>query len=126
MTMKKKLLMMCLFGLFTVFNLHAGVVVDDPIEKDGDNNNKGGRTVAPFCELSVNGNILYINLSRYIGNVQIALIGSSSCTVSTSNYTISEDNSSISLNFEGYEKEEYTLIVTLQDGNTYRAVLHVE
>lgn len=122
--MKKKLFMICLLGLVSGINLQAGVVVDDPIEKDQDNNDKGGRTITPTCELAVNGDILNINVSHYIGSVQVTVMGTSYYSVFNNN--ISSACSCLSLNFEGFAKEVYTLIVNLQDGTTYRAVVHVE
>lgn len=123
--MKVKILVICFASLFMGVNTNASIIIDDPITNNGDNNDKGGRTVAPLCNVTSNEDMLFINILHYYGNVQVSLISSETGAVSNCNSTIGGNNPSVTLDLAGYAPGEYVLAITLQGGTSYLGRIRV-
>lgn len=123
--MSEKFILVYLLGLLLCTNLNANIIIDDPIVKDSSNNNNGGRTVSPSCNLTVNGDVLNVDVNRYLGNAVVSVLAADGSSSISGTYYIN-GHDTVCLDFTGYSEGLYQMTITLGNGDVYLGSFRIE
>lgn len=116
--MKKILFFVLLLNIFFPTSLMAEIIVEDPIENRGDNNNGRPRDLQPEVSTSVSGDVLLVDVRNYVGNAQVYVIASDSSFQTCSTYFI-YGHSNFTMDFSDLNDGSYTLRVVLDNGISF-------
>lgn len=108
--MKSRLFMSLLMALFMVGNIFAGNPIDDELILMGEFSQTGTRSVKPELPVSATfeGNVLYIDFTSPIGNVDIT-IKDATQQVYTSSIDVVASGQRIAISVEDYKAGTYTI-----------------
>ncbi|MCQ2239462.1 MAG: DUF3244 domain-containing protein [Bacteroidaceae bacterium] len=123
--MSKKFILVYLLALLFCTNLNANIIIDDPIVKDSSNNNNGGRTISPSFDLTVNGDVLSIDINRYLGNAVVSVMAADGSSSISGTYYIN-GHDTVCLDFTGYSEGLYQMTITLGNGDVYLGSFRIE
>lgn len=120
--MKRLVFLFFMFALFSQIDVRAGITEEDPIEKKGDGNTGGPKSVLPVISTSIFEDLLTVSVRNYVGQVQVMVYspcGENSCYQTY--YIYGMDN--INMDFSGFLSGCYTVSLRLQNGDVYTGVI---
>ena len=123
--MRKKLVLIVLLFVAAINPLLASITDLDIEKRDGDQSNNGPRTSAPGVQVSSLDNELTLDISRYIGNVQVSVLALDGSSNISDTYYINV-HSSFTMDFTGYNAGHYSISIILQDGQVYSGGFRIE
>lgn len=83
----------------------------------------GARTTEANVAVSLDGDNLAVNISKYVGNVNVAIIDVTGCVVTSRTFVVG-GNGSDNLGLSSLEKGFYSLIIEL-DNMTYCGIISI-
>lgn len=104
-----------LFLLFTSIQVKAGdapKAQDIPVYKKV--SHLGTRTAEPSVTASLDGDNLAVSISKYVGNVNVAIIDATGCVVASRTFAV-DGNGSDNLGLSSLEKGFYSLTIEMDD-----------
>ena len=104
-----------LFLLFTSIQVKAGdapKAQDIPVYKKV--THLGTRTTEANVSVSLDGDNLAVSISKYVGNVNVAIIDATGCVVASRTFAV-DGNGSDNLGLSSLEKGFYSLTIELDD-----------
>lgn len=104
-----------LFLLFTSIQVKAGdapKAQDIPVYKKV--SHLGTRTTEANVSVSLDGDNLAVSISKYVGNVNVAIIDATGCVVASRTFAV-DGNGSDNLGLSSLEKGFYSLTIELDD-----------
>lgn len=120
----KLLISFLLFMLFISSQVKAmGVpkAKDIPVYKKGPH--MGTRTTEANVAVSLDGDNLAVNISKYVGNVNVAIIDVTGCVVTSRTFVV-DGNGSDNLGLSSLEKGFYSLTIELEN-MTYCGIISI-
>lgn len=116
--MKKALLAVFMLSVYINSELKAGVVVEDPVSDMAGTRKDKPRSVLPFVETSVQGDLLNISISYYSGNVQLMVMSEDGATSISENHSIFGFGT-INKDFSLLNAGSYSITLIFDNGEVY-------
>lgn len=116
--MKKALLAVFMLSVYINSELKAGVVVEDPVSDMAGTRKDKPRSVLPFVETSVHGDLLNIGISYYSGNVQLLVMSEDGVTSISENHSIFGFGT-INKDFSLLNAGSYSITLIFDNGEVY-------
>lgn len=120
--MKNFLILLILLSLFLQTDCKAAVEEENPIEKKGDGNNDGPKSMPPVITTYVAGDVLSISVSNYVGTVQVVVSQTNSVWGRSQNYYVNGMDT-INIDFTSSTSGSYVVSLVLQNGDEYEGVI---
>lgn len=119
--MKKKFFLLSMIGLLFIQPIWAAITDPSVDGQKGEGQNGGRpRTSQPSVEVSAEGDNLILDVSRFLGTVEIQIQSQGA-----SYNTYINGYGSMSIDTSNYELGVHTFTITLSDGNTYTGTFTV-
>lgn len=116
--MIKIILLVIMLSVGIQSELMAEVVVEDPVERKGDASSSKPRSILPFVETSVQGDLLNISISYYSGNVQLLVMSEDGVTSISENHSIFGFGT-INKDFSLLNTGSYSITLIFDSGEVY-------
>lgn len=116
--MKKALLAVFMLSVYINSELKAGVVIEDPVSDMAGTRKDKPRSVLPFVETSVQGDLLNISISYYSGNVQLMVMSEDGATSISENHSIFGFGT-INKDFSLLNAGSYSITLIFDNGEVY-------
>ena len=120
--MKSRLFVLLLTALFIVGNVFAGTPLEDELVLKGEFSQIGGRSVKPELPISATfeGNVLYVEFTTPVGNVDIAIKDATQNVVYTSSMDVTAFGQQVAISVENYQTGTYIIeFRNSKDGYVY-------
>ena len=120
--MKSRLFVLLLTALFIVGNVFAGTPLEDELVLKGEFSQIGGRSVKPELPISATfvGNVLYVEFTTPVGNVDIAIKDATQNVVYTSSMDVTAFGQQVAISVENYQAGTYIIeFRNSKDGYVY-------
>ena len=120
--MKSRLFVLLLTALLIVGNVFAGTPLEDELVLKGEFSQIGGRSVKPELPISATfeGNVLYVEFTIPVGNVDIAIKDATQNVVYTSSMDVTAFGQQVAISVENYQAGTYIIeFRNSKDGYVY-------
>lgn len=120
--MKSRLFVLLLTALFIVGNVFAGTPLEDELVLKGEFSQISGRSVKPELPISTTfeGNVLYVEFTIPVGNVDIAIKDATQNVVYTSSMDVTAFGQQVAISVENYQAGTYIIeFRNSKDGYVY-------
>ena len=118
----KSRLFVLLTALFMVGNVFAGTPLEDDLVLMGEFSQAGTRSVKPELPISATfeGNVLYVEFTTPVGNVDIAIKDATQTVVYTSSMDVTAFGQQVAISVENYQAGTYIIeFRNSKDGYVY-------
>ncbi|MCQ2268552.1 MAG: hypothetical protein MJZ83_06745 [Bacteroidaceae bacterium] len=123
--MSKKFVLAMLLFVAALNPLFASITDLDVEEEKSTQSQGGPRTSAPGVQVSSLDNELTLDISRYIGNVQVSVLALDGSSNISDTYYINGQGR-IDMDFSGYATGCYSVAISLRNGVVYSGSFRIE